>query len=76
MCRGQWAGLPVFVFRLAFVAVLVAGRLAVAADEHFGIPQVRFINEQIAAGWADAGLQPSAAATDGESRRPKSCSGS
>ena len=66
MCRGQWAGLPVFVFRLAFVAVLVAGRLAVAADEHFGIPQVRFINEQIAAGWADAGLQPSAAATDGE----------
>jgi hypothetical protein len=46
--------------------VLSAGRLAVAADEHFGVPQVKYINEQIAAGWADAGLQPSAAATDGE----------
>jgi hypothetical protein len=57
----------------ALVAVLSAGRLAVAADEHFGVPQVKYINEQIAAGWADAGLQPSAAAG---SRRPKSCSGS
>jgi hypothetical protein len=66
MCSGQWAVVPAFVFRLAFVAVLAAGRLAVAADEHFGIPQVKFVNEQIAAGWADAGLQPSAAATDGE----------
>ncbi len=37
-----------------------------AADEHFGIPQVKAINEQVAAGWADAGLQPSPAATDGE----------
>jgi hypothetical protein len=37
-----------------------------AGDEHYGIPQVKFINEQIAAGWADAGLQPSADATDGE----------
>ena len=35
-------------------------------DEHFGIPQVKFINEQIAAGWADAGLKPSEPATDGE----------
>ncbi|MFM8292331.1 MAG: DUF1549 and DUF1553 domain-containing protein [Planctomycetia bacterium] len=39
---------------------------APAADEHFGIPQVKFINEQIAAGWADADIQPSAAAADGE----------
>lgn len=36
------------------------------ADQHYGIPQVKFINEQVAAGWADAGLQPSADATDGE----------
>ena len=35
-------------------------------DEHFGIPQVKYINEQIASGWEDAGIQPSAAATDGE----------
>jgi hypothetical protein len=34
--------------------------------EHYGIPQVRFINEQIARAWADADLQPSADATDGE----------
>lgn len=39
-----------------------------AADrfEHYGIPQVRFINERIAAGWKDAGFEPSPAATDGE----------
>jgi hypothetical protein len=34
--------------------------------EDYGVPQVRFINDQIAAGWADAEVQPSAAATDGE----------
>jgi hypothetical protein len=39
---------------------------APAADEHFGIPQVKFINEQIASGWADADMQPSAVAPDGE----------
>jgi hypothetical protein len=37
-----------------------------ADDEHFGVPQVKFINEQIAAGWADGGLKPSDQATDGE----------
>jgi hypothetical protein len=37
-----------------------------AGDESFGIPQVKFINEQVSAGWADADLEPSAAATDGE----------
>ena len=37
-----------------------------AEDEHFGVPQVKFINEQIAAGWADGGLKPSDQATDGE----------
>jgi hypothetical protein len=60
---------------LRVAAVVIAGVMsigpAVAApkaggDEHYGIPQVKFINEQIAAGWADAGLQPSPDATDGE----------
>jgi hypothetical protein len=48
-----WLGLPVLV-------------AAPATDDHFGIPQVKFINEQIAAGWADADIQPSAMASDGE----------
>jgi len=43
----------------------VAGPWCVAA-EHHGIEPVRFINEQIAAGWADAGVRPVPAATDGE----------
>ncbi|MGB8853887.1 MAG: DUF1549 domain-containing protein [Pirellulales bacterium] len=52
------------VFVLLFAAASVGS--ASAVDEHFGVEPVRFINEQIAAGWSDAGLQPSAAATDGE----------
>ena len=53
---------------LVAVACLMAAlaRSGTAADEHFGIPQVKYVNEQIAAGWADAGLQPAAPATDGE----------
>jgi hypothetical protein len=53
---------------MLLAAACFAGGIAAAADggDHFGIPQVKFINEQIAAGWADAGMQPSAAATDGE----------
>jgi len=47
-------------------AVLAAGGSVRSADDHFGIEPVKFINEQISAGWADAKLQPSAAATDGE----------
>jgi len=39
---------------------------AAGGDEHFGIPQVKYINDRITAGWEDAGIQPSAAATDGE----------
>jgi len=35
-------------------------------EENYGIPQVKFINEQIQAVWEDAGLKPSAQATDGE----------
>ncbi|NBT13090.1 MAG: DUF1549 domain-containing protein [Planctomycetia bacterium] len=55
--------------RVAAAAVVVVAWAApgsAADDENFGIPQVRFINEQVAAGWADAGLEPSPAATDGE----------
>ncbi|MFM7137521.1 MAG: DUF1549 and DUF1553 domain-containing protein [Planctomycetota bacterium] len=55
---------------LLLVLAGLAGPLAAApekaVDEHYGIPQVKFINEQITAGWADAGLQPSSNATDGE----------
>jgi hypothetical protein len=51
---------------LALCVAVAAFCPAQAADDHFGIEPVRFINEQISAGWADAGLQPSAAATDGE----------
>lgn len=56
----------VFLLMAAGVAGLAAAAPEKAADEHYGIPQVKFINEQIMAGWADAGLQPSAEATDGE----------
>ena len=54
---------------LRVTVILVAGAATLparAADEHFGIEPVRFINEQITAGWSDAGLQPAAAATDGD----------
>jgi len=54
---------------LRVTVILVAGAATLparAADEHFGIEPVRFINEQITAGWSDTGLQPAAAATDGE----------
>jgi hypothetical protein len=54
------------VASLATVAVFAGTVLAAAADDSFGIPQVRFINELVAAGWADAELGPSADATDGE----------
>jgi hypothetical protein len=37
-----------------------------AEDGHFGIPQVKFINEQITSGWKDAELKPSDDASDGE----------
>jgi len=63
----------VFAARAILLLVVGGSGLAAAApagkgggDEHFGIPQVKFINDQIASVWADAGLQPSAAATDGE----------
>jgi hypothetical protein len=54
------------------MAAVAAGGVAAAQqqerapDEHYGIPQVKFINEQIISGWGDAGLQPSGDASDGE----------
>jgi hypothetical protein len=53
------------------VLVVLAGRAAQAGDgdgvaDHYGIPQVKYINEQITSGWADAGLKPSADASEGE----------
>ena len=63
-------GRAVFLPMVLLVVASVAGSLPAApekaADEHYGIPQVKFINEQISAGWADAGLQPSGDASDGE----------
>ena len=63
---------PAFRGFLAVVVTVVAasawadgGGGAPAAD-HYGIRQVKEINEKIAAAWADAGLKPSADATDGE----------
>jgi len=59
--RLKWAAM------LTVVAWAATAPLAwCAGDESFGIPQVKFINEQVSAGWADAELEPSAAATDGE----------
>jgi hypothetical protein len=62
------------VARAAAVWLLFAGAVAsidsraihAAENDHYGIPQVKFINEQISAGWTDAGLKPSDPASDGE----------
>jgi len=52
---------------LAFVPVRGAERgKAGGKSDHSGIPQVKFINERMAAGWADARLKPSEPATDAE----------
>lgn len=69
MIRWYQGRLAATVFRpVVFVAVLaIIGCFpALAAEDHFGISQVKFINERVAAGWEDAGIQPSAPATDGE----------
>jgi hypothetical protein len=50
---------------MAWAAVCPAPVRA-AGDESYGIPQVKFINEQVSAGWAEADVDPSPAATDGE----------
>jgi len=48
--------------------VALAGAIAVScrAADDFGFEPVKFINEQIVAGWSDAELSPSPPATDGE----------
>jgi hypothetical protein len=55
---------------IAVLVVIASSAVADAADgpvaDHFGIPQVKYVNEQIEAAWRDAGLQPSAPAADGE----------
>jgi len=74
MCK-TWRAHSGLVVRWVLLAWIGLGGVGIAslgtsclfaADEHFGIPQVKAINEQVGAGWSDAGLQPSAAATDGE----------
>ena len=50
---------------LATAGVAPGAEKASEAD-HYGIPQVKYINEQITASWAEADLRPSADATDGE----------
>jgi hypothetical protein len=55
---------PVWLTIIA-VTLLTGGR-ASAADDHYGIEPVRFINERITAAWADAEVTPAASATDGE----------
>jgi len=60
---GVAAGVPVSANEAGAVREKSAKK---SAGEDFGIPQVRFINGQIAAGWADAELQPAVAASDGE----------
>jgi hypothetical protein len=64
MCRSLLSRLG-RISTVAFAVAAVCGS-AWSADDHFGIEPVKFINEQVAAGWADAKLQPSTAATDGE----------
>jgi uncharacterized protein involved in high-affinity Fe2+ transport len=59
---GRW---PLAGIAIAMLLASLDGR-SPAADDHFGIPQVKFINEQVSAGWDDAELTPSTAATDGE----------
>jgi len=51
---------------LIVILACLSGAARAAEVEHYGIPQVKFINQQISAGWADAGLKPSDPATDGE----------
>ena len=59
---------PLCVAGWLALALAADGSAARAADEadHYGIPQVRYINEQITAGWSDAEVAPSPEATDGE----------
>jgi hypothetical protein len=53
-------------FAVLSVGVSFAAIANAAGPDDFGIPQVRSINELVAAGWKAAGVSPSPAATDGE----------
>jgi hypothetical protein len=59
-------GLIAVGYAVVAVTALAAGHEGGPAGEHYGIRQVKEINEKIVAAWNDAGLQPSAEATDGE----------
>jgi hypothetical protein len=63
ICFGRVLGVMVGMIGMAGPT----GR-AVADDpaEHYGIPQVKYIKEQVAKGWDESRLLPSPAATDGE----------
>lgn len=50
----------------AMLAPVIHIQAAERAAEDYGIPEVRLINEAVRAGWQDARLTPSGAATDGE----------
>ncbi len=67
--RVRFSGSLVFASAVGLAAGLTLPTVARAqrgGAEHYGIPQVKFINEQIVAVWEDAGLKPSGPATDGE----------
>jgi hypothetical protein len=73
---GRQPGRPITMLRrrvgcgvattVALIVSTIHGTDRVGADDDFGIPAVRFINEQIATGWKEAGLRPAKPATDGE----------
>ena len=59
-------GLVAVGYAVVVATAWAAGREDGPAGEHYGIRQVKEINEKVVAAWNDAGLQPSAEATDGE----------
>jgi len=59
-------GLVAVGYAVVVATAWAAGREDGPADEHYGIRQVKEINEKVVAAWNDAGLQSSAEATDGE----------
>ena len=66
MVCSVWCRIAVAFVVGVLAAGLSPGCLAADQPDHYGIRQVRVINERIAAGWKDAGLEPSPLATDGE----------
>lgn len=55
-----------FLFVVCMASAPTVASFAREVDDHFGIPEVKFINEQVSAGWADARLKPSDPASDQE----------